>query len=114
MSISKIDMKRIKTELTSEEIPAAFMLVEHYGYSLDRAIERASEVCLRNATRLECAKKILDEQMEQYIDRFPRNLHSYLNYDYEGYADDCRMEGSLPEFDFEGKTWTCMNISEFH
>jgi hypothetical protein len=114
MSISKKDMKVLNSELTGDEIPAAFMLIENYGYSLDRALERASEVVLRNATRLECAKEGLDEIMSSYIENIPRQLQSYVNLDYEGFADDCRMEGTLPEFDFDGKTWTCLNIREFH
>jgi len=114
MSISKKDMNKLNSELSGNEIPAAFMLMEHYGYSLDQALERASEVCLRAATRLECAKESLDEQMYSYLDSIPSRLQSYLKFDYEGFADDCRMEGSLPEFDFDGKTWTCLNIGEFY
>lgn len=114
MSISNKDMKVLKSKLTGDEISAAFMLIEIYGYSLGTALQRASEVVLRNATRLECAKEALDEIMSSHIESIPRQLQSYVNLDYEGFADDCRMEGTLPEFDFDGKTWTCLNIREFY
>jgi hypothetical protein len=113
MKITKKILNQLNEQLSGDEVAAAYMLIENNDYTVERAIEKANEVMLRQGPMIEYAKEILDDSMAEYISKIPERLQSYFNLDYEGYAYDCQLTRDLYEFDFDGKTWTCSNPHDF-
>ena len=86
-------------ELEEHEAVAVAYLMEYGGLSWKEAKEDREEPIVYEGSLLDVATELFDETHD-----IPDAIAPYI--DYEKFANDCRLEGSLFEFEHEGKTYT--------
>ena len=93
-------------DLRDQEKTALFYLCSILGYNLENALDKLEDVNLSEGNLKDVAETLFDEL---YLSDVPESVRAYI--DYEKYARDCELGGDLCEFDFNGTTWTCTNVS---
>lgn len=82
-----------------------FILNDNRASSFDEAIRIARDYSIRECELIDAASEIFNEVYD-----LPDEVKMYI--DYEKYADDLRCGGDMVEFEFGGKTFTCMNANQ--
>ena len=90
-------------QLDEYQLTALYYLLDG-GSNLDEALAHIEDVQISECRLLEAASELFDECHLHYI---PSNLHAYI--DYAAFARDMDQGGSMREFEFAGKTYTCTN-----
>lgn len=92
--------------LDEHEKIALYFLTGQLGYFLDDAINKIDEVVIFYGDAQEAAEELFDDC---YAHTIPGNLRFY--FDMEKFARDLEMGGDFNEFEFQGRTYTCTNVS---
>jgi Antirestriction protein (ArdA) len=92
--------------LDRQEKAQLFYLVDQGGYDLSEALECYDDVCLYEGPLLDAATGLFDEL---YLHDVPEAVRNYI--DYDAFANDCRVNGDMTEFAYEGTTYTCTNAN---
>jgi hypothetical protein len=92
---------------------ALFYLVSVNGQDLEEAlstcgggVRNIDDVSLFKGELKEAAEDLFDEL---YLSDVPERVRAYI--DYDSFAQDCRLNGDMYEFEFNGETWTCTNAN---
>ena len=99
----------IIADLSEHEKTILYYLCSSSRYSLENALDKLEGVDLYEGSLKDVAENLFNEFYLNSID-VPEDLRFYI--DYERFARDCKMNGDLYEFDFNGKTWTCTDPSQ--
>jgi hypothetical protein len=99
--------------LKDHEKAALFYLVSVNGQDMDEALQNRGghvrnidDVILFQGELKEAAEELFDEC---YLSEIPEHVRAYI--DYDSFAQDCRLNGDMYEFEFNGETWTCTNAN---
>lgn len=90
--------------LGEHEKISLYFLAGVLGYSLDSAMNKIDEVSIFHGDAQEAAEELFDDC---YAHAIPENLRFY--FDMEKFARDLEISGDFNEFNFGGKTYTCIN-----
>ena len=92
--------------LKDYEKVSLYYLVGEVGYTLEQALEKLDEPSITESNLRDAATELFDEC---YLNSVPENVRFYI--DYEKFARDCEIGGDLSEFEYNGSTYTCTNVS---
>ncbi|WP_175946680.1 antirestriction protein ArdA [Caballeronia sp. BCC1704] len=95
-------------DLEESQRAALFFMLSKLGCKLSDALEKLEDAIVSEASLKDAAAERFDETwLPQIPERTRAEIAAYI--DYEAYARDQELNGELSEFDFAGKTWTCLN-----
>ncbi|MFM0298719.1 antirestriction protein ArdA [Paraburkholderia sediminicola] len=94
-------------ELSAEAKAAVFYLASQCGQTAEDALDNAKDVILREGEIADAAA----DQFDEIYSELPQGVRMYV--DIEAYARDCRLNGDLDEFDFDGTTYSVLNANDF-
>ncbi len=76
------------------------------GYSLEQALDKLEEPSIAASNLRDSAVELFDEC---WLHEVPEKAHFYI--DYDRFARDCSLCGDMVEFEYQGKTYTCVNAN---
>lgn len=95
-------------EVSVDQYPNMFYLMNEIGCDIYAARIKVDDVILYEGDLQEAADELFDKC---YLLDTPKHIQPYV--DYEKFARDCQLDGTLDEFKFAGKTYVCTNASDF-
>jgi len=95
-----------------DDWPAVFYQLDNgVTDDLSDAIHNADNFCIRESSLIDAATELADEC---YLSQLPKETRQFFEsyFDYQSFANDCRIGGDMVEFTFAGTTYTCTNANQ--
>ena len=89
-----------------EKVALFYLMDNNICSDMGEALRKVSDVSISECSLRDAAEELFDAV---YLSDVPQHVRAYI--DYEAFAHDCRLDGKMDEFSFNGTTYTCTNAN---
>lgn len=88
-------------DMDDDEAVKLIILIEHFGYSVEDAMDRIDDLHLFEGTAIEYAEELIEST--GMLDQVPENLRTY--FDTEAFARDIVLGGDITPVEIDGQSY---------
>ena len=88
-------------DMDDDEAVKLIILIEHFGYSVEDALDRIDDLHVFEGTAIEYAEELIEST--GMLDQMPENLRTY--FDTEAFARDMMLGGDISQVEIDGRSY---------